>query len=558
MPPRARWVGRYPRSATAEFQDRHGRTWNRYYLARALSSPIAFPLLPEEKKRILREFFGRLFEKEFRRSLTGTVLRSVGGVYSAVLSPILLERSRRSSVYLVNRLRELRNAIILPLFFSDDAVIESLLNNKRVTPHIYGLGAAAGVVYRKEAGSLNERELDAILEYIYFRHRTWYRNVTPEEASAMRRKLLERESRDEAAAGRGGYFRDYCLRTLQGRGIPADGESLKVSTTYDPRMQEIVEKYAVEYLVKLKDQDATRKWILSGLDPVEAAVIVADSKTGAIRAMTGGLRYSGRNPLNRAVQSRRQVSSTFKPFLYALAMETRGLTPDSEFEDKPLKLKNRDGSPWEPKNFYPYYIGKVTLREGLVISINTVAVQLIELTGAESTAWKAREIFDMPGNEVDKRILPEASLSLGSVDLSPLEVLKGYLLISGDGTEVFPYAVTGIDEAAGGRELYRRKNEGPGKRIFRKETMAALRGILEEVVERGTASAFIREPLKFPVGGKSGSSPSDSWFVGYSDRLLVLVWAGYDNPRSSGRGKLPEFIVIPLWYGLMNALHEVR
>jgi penicillin-binding protein 1A len=321
-------------------------------------------------------------------------------------------------------------------------------------------------------------------------------------------------------------------------------------------IQKMLEEYGIDYIEGMKDQDDHRVRVLSRLPPVEAAAVVVRTGTGAIAGLTGSIRYSQVNSFNRAVKSRRQISSTFKPFLYALAVEKKGYTGDSEFTDKPVRMKNRDGTDWEPGNYYPYYLGEVSFREGLVVSINTIAVQLIKILGVDAVSERAREVFRIKGNSIEDRIKGEPSLSLGSIDLTPLELAKGYLVIASLGREIFPYPIKEV-KGEDGRVIldYSGKmQELSGRRIYSKKAMADIREMLKEVITEGTARSFMSGSFPFEVAGKSGSSPGDSWFAGFNSDYLLVTWAGYDRPAMSRKGKLPEFVVLPYWYNLMKKL----
>ncbi len=512
--------------------------------------------MPAEKKEIIRLFFSRLHRREAGGSMTGRL----HGPYAGLLSRQFLTGKNRSSIYFFQKFREIRNAVLLNLLYDDDELLESLLANREIYGNIYGIGAASYEIYGREPGRLGQKELLDLLEFSYCRYRGCRVSLAGNEYDRIKSRLSKTLKYNNNTPEYGGNFRDYCLKILGSGGLLESGSSMKVYTTLDPAMQKRLEKDAVEYIINRRDQTENRLNILKRLDPIDAAALVIDVKTGGIRALIGSTGYSRGNVLNRAVQSRRQISSAFKPFLYALALEGGTLKPDSEFMDRPVTLKNRDGTIWEPRNFYPYYMGKVTMTEGLVISINTVAVQLIQITGVDRMAARAREVFHIPGNEIGRRIDSEPSLSLGSIDLTPLELAKGYLILAGGGLEIFPFPIVRVEDErgrilpfpGGGLDDKNRSK----KRIYSAHAVEKVNKMLHEVIVHGTARSFIKEPFRSVVAGKSGSSPSDSWFAGFNRDLLIVTWAGYDNPRSSARGRLPEFIIIPFWYNLMRAFQQ--
>ena len=341
-----------------------------------------------------------------------------------------------------------------------------------------------------------------------------------------------------------GYFIDYCVTEIT-KNFQAEGNgSLDIYTTLDLDFQKYMEGQAESRFQNQKKENFSN---------VEVSAIALDVKTGGIRAMIGGKKYSETNKYNRALFSRRQISSTFKPFLYAYAIESSGFLPDALFEDKPIIMNDREGLPWKPKNYYPYYLGTVTLKKAIVVSINTVALQLLQLSGIPEIAGVSRKIFAMKDNMIEERITDNPSLALGSIDLSPLELAGGYLVLANNGLKFPPSGIRRIEDRNGEifKDLYQSSVKRK-ERIFTGNTIAVLTDMLKTVITDGTAKEFYQRNLDFEIAGKSGSSPADSWFAGYTPGTVVVAWAGYDFPAESKKRKLPLFIVIPFWMDLIS------
>lgn len=543
----------YPRPVTVDFTTEDGRPWHRYFIVKKFCLPVDPAKLSTPQAKYIKRFFTGISRDEEKGKKTGFHVSGNGFLLSYYLAPLLFGRGK-VSFYLLQRFREYRNMLLLSLFYSENKLVSGLLNWKRSIYNAYGAGIISEAVYAKDFVALTNDETGPLLEFLYGRNGSG-------EHPVHREKFIERTAGYLAEKNRnippsGGSFRDYCLSLLNKEGILQRRENIRVSTTMNSDTQKRLEEYGVDYIRGMKGQNDLRRRLLSRLPPVESATVVVRTETGAIWGLTGSADYSEVNSFNRAVNSRRQISSTFKPFLYAFAIEKKGYTGKSKFTDKPVRMKNRDGTPWEPGNYYPYYLGDVSFREGLVLSINTIAVQLIKILSPERMAERAREVFRMNGNNIDERIKGEPSLSLGSIDLSPLELAKGYLVISSLGRELIPYPIRDVRGEDGSILLdYSEKIKNlSGRRIYSHEAMAEIREMLKEVITRGTASSFVRDPFPFDVAGKSGSSPSDSWFAGFNSEYLLVTWAGYDRPAVSQKGKLPEFTVLPYWYNLMKKM----
>ncbi|MCE9499303.1 MAG: hypothetical protein K8R21_02180 [Leptospira sp.] len=312
-----------------------------------------------------------------------------------------------------------------------------------------------------------------------------------------------------------GYFIDYCLGEIRNISLKERNVSLDIFTTIDPEYQKFIEDRAKIHFIEKKKQDSSKQPF--DFRNTEIAAIALDVTTGGIRGMIGGKNYSAENKYNRAVSSRRQISSTIKPFLYALAIESKGFLPDSLFEDKPVSMLDREGLSWKPKNFYPYYLGKVTLKKAIVVSINTVAVQLIQMTGVHEMAGLSRRIFGIEEVSPGNRIMDNPSLSLGSIDLTPLELAAGYLVLANGGIRTPVFSVRRISDRKGVTLADFEPVSGDRmKRIFSRTTVSMIIDFLKTVVTEGTAKEFYRRNLDFEIAGKSGSSPSDSWFAGFT------------------------------------------
>ena len=271
---------------------------------------------------------------------------------------------------------------------------------------------------------------------------------------------------------------------------------------------------------------------------VEGAAIVIEHQTGAVRALVGGWNFD-RNKFNRATQARRQVGSSFKPFVYGAALEA-GWTPADTLLDAPTGFTGADGklSYW-PQNYYHKHYGIVTLRRALEQSINVPAVKLLDLISG-------KRVVDFAHRCGIQTPLPTwPSIALGSADLVPMEVAGAYATIANQGTHIEPYTIEKVTtpdgQVLGGQHF-------PATYSSTTPAVAyVLTHMMEGVVDHGTAYAI--HDLPIDIAGKTGTTDdfSDAWFVGFTPRYTILTWVGYDVKKSLGAGMSGAVAALPLW-----------
>ena len=276
---------------------------------------------------------------------------------------------------------------------------------------------------------------------------------------------------------------------------------------------------------------------------LEAAALVLETSTGAIRAMVGGWDFE-RSSFNRAVQARRQVGSAFKPFVYGAALEA-GFTPADTIFDAPTVFEGAENLPtYSPRNFYRRYYGITTLRRALEKSMNVSSAKLMDMVGAEQIIDFARRVG------MTSPLPPYPSLALGAAELAPLEVTSGYAAIANQGIYVAPYMIEGVS-GPDGRVL--EEHHPRAHKAMEPEIAFVLIHMLEGVVDRGTAISVSN--LEVGLAGKTGTTDGyiDAWFAGFSPRYTVLVWVGYDVNRSIGRNMTGAEAALPIWRSIVES-----
>lgn len=328
-----------------------------------------------------------------------------------------------------------------------------------------------------------------------------------------------------SAPGSIGYVADWVVDQLDSFVGELSGD-VTVRTTIDANMQAQAQAALSDTLAKS-----------GGKFGVQQGALVSLAPDGAVRALIGGKSYE-ESQFNRAVTARRQPGSAFKPFIYLTALE-KGLTPDTVREDAPIQLKG-----WRPENSTHEYRGPVTLQQALALSLNTVSVRLVLETGPKNVVATAHRLG------IASQLEPNASIALGTSEVSVLELASAYVPFANGGIGVIPYVIDAV-KGADGRTLYARAASGPG-RVMAPEYAGMMNRMLEETLITGTAR---RADLPgWEAAGKTGTSQDyrDAWFVGYTARLVTAVWLGNDDssPTKKASGaNLP----VEIWSRYMKA-----
>ncbi len=335
-------------------------------------------------------------------------------------------------------------------------------------------------------------------------------------------------SRDNA--GSINYAADYVMDVLE-EIVGVIDTDLIVSTTISPEKQAAAEKALTDELEKSGKRFNVTQGALVSLDP-----------NGQIKALVGGRNYQ-ESQFNRAVVAKRQPGSSFKPFVYLSALE-KGLTPDTLRDDAPINVRG-----WQPENSTNEYQGAVTLTRALALSLNTVAVRLGLEVGAKTVADTAHRLGIVSDLQVN------ASIALGTSEVTPLEIVSAYAPFANGGIRVQPHIIMRVKKADG-TLVYQRKGASFGRAI-EPHYVAMMNGMMQETLIIGTAKHA--ELPGWQAAGKTGTSQDyrDGWFIGYTSQLVTGVWLGNDDNSPTKRvsgGNLP----VNVWSRYMKvALKDV-
>jgi penicillin-binding protein 1A len=306
-------------------------------------------------------------------------------------------------------------------------------------------------------------------------------------------------------------------------------EDIVVTTTIDADLQTNAEKILVDELAKKGAKLNVGQGALVSMTP-----------EGAVRALVGGRNYA-QSQFNRAVAAKRQPGSAFKPFVYLTALEG-GLSPDSVRDDAPIKVKG-----WQPENYGEEYYGPVTLSKALALSLNTVSVRLTLQFGPQAVIRTAHRLG------IASHLEPNASIALGTSEVSLLELTSAYAPFANGGFSDTPFVIEQI-KTARGRLLYTHQRRSR-TRIIDAQNVALMNEMMTQTLAYGTARHATFKG--WPAAGKTGTSQDfrDAWFVGYTARLVTGVWLGNDDNAPTKHvtgGGIP----VEIWSRLMDSAHQ--
>ncbi len=325
------------------------------------------------------------------------------------------------------------------------------------------------------------------------------------------------------------YFLDWAFEEVKGL-APRGERVLTVKTTIDMALQRRAEQALESSLRQHGDAFNVSQGALVSLD-----------NEGAVRAMVGGRDY-GQSQFNRATMVGRQTGSSFKPYVYVVALQN-GYTPRTVVVDAPITIGN-----WSPKNYSGGYSGAMTVTEALVRSINTIPVRITQQIGRSKVIQALRDVgitADLPNN---------ATLPLGVADITVLEMAQGYAHFPSGGRSVEAHGIVEMVNAQGDVVYRRSRDREPPRQIFPQQAVADLNGIMAQIVEWGTGTRAQLDGVQ--AAGKTGTTNAyrDAWFVGYTAHFTTAVWFGNDDNTATNRmtgGTVPAMT----WQDFMNFAH---
>ncbi len=318
---------------------------------------------------------------------------------------------------------------------------------------------------------------------------------------------------------------------------------------YDARVKKVSDVLEVGdiILVRVKGQnEETGEWNLSleQTPTVEGALLCMESETGYVKAMIGGRDFRV-SQFNRAIQSRRQPGSAFKPIIYAAAFD-KDYTPATIIIDSPIVFEDTEKEfTWKPKNYEEKFHGPTLLRTALALSRNVVTIKLLKDMGVDYVIDYAQQLG------IQSNLNRDLSLALGSSGVSLLELVRAYAIFNNQGYRVRPCFVTKILDQDGN---VLEENQPESEKVIEKSTAYIITNLLQGVVQHGTGRRV--KALNRPVAGKTGTTNNlhDAWFVGYTPRYVTGVWVGFDEEKSLGVDETGSRAASPIWLEFMQEI----
>ena len=470
----------------------------------------------------------------------------------------------------LRKIREQFMAIILETKATKDEILELYLNDvylgHRGSFALHGVAEASKIFYSKDVRNLTLSEA-ALIAGVIQSPQVHSPFNNPERARDRRNVVLramadadyitadaaDRATREPVAVvaravdNEAPYFVDYMGGALDEAfpGITAKPGVLDIYTTLDLNLQRHAQEAVREGIAKVDAMLARRK--RGPRRVAQAALVAIDPRTGEILSFIGGRSYS-QSQFNRAANARRQMGSTFKPFVYLAAFDkaadegTGDITPATIVFDEPTTW-NFEGLEWSPRNYDGEYDGGITLRRALAMSRNIATVKVAEQTGYDKVVamWRKTRIGEQD------QVKPYPSVALGVVELTPLEVAEAYTVFPNHGTIKKLRSILSVK--SGDQDATPQVAAGP--QVARPSAAFLVTHMMRSVLNEGTGAAARAMGFTLDAAGKSGTTNDlrDAWFVGFTPELLTVVWVGLDDNQPLGMSGAQA--ALPIWTSFM-------
>jgi penicillin-binding protein 1B len=484
-----------------------------------------------------------------------------------IFSGMTLQEARQKSWR--RKIVEAWVSLIITTRATKDAILEMYLNDmtlgQRGSFGIVGVAEASRLFFGKDVSNVSLAEAATIAGVFQspsalspFNNPTRCRdrrNVvlqTMVDAGYITRDAAERASREplvvvqRALEAEAPYFVDYVGQTLdqQYPGLTTTtDQAVDVHTTLDLHLQRLAQDAVRNGLTNVDQLLSRRK----RKGKAEAALIAVDPSTGEILAFVGGRSYN-QSQYNRAIVSRRQPGSVFKPFVYLTAFERASdeertdVTPASIVLDEPETFEF-DDQVWTPENYEGKYDGPITLRRALAHSRNLATIHVAQQAGYDrvSDLWKRLGVGNPP------KAYP--SIALGVFEATPYEIATAYTVFPNGGTERPLKHIAQITR--GGKEVTKKDASGP-RRIASPASTFLVTNMMRSVLNEGTASTARANGFALDAAGKTGTTNDlrDAWFAGFTPELLTVVWVGFDDNQPIGLSGAQA--ALPIWTQFMK------
>ncbi len=454
------------------------------------------------------------------------------------------------------KIKEAIFALQIELQYSKDDILEMYLNQTYYGHGAYGVQLAAKTFYDKDIAELSLAEASMLagvpkgptyysplVDFEKAKARQWQvllamteeGYITQSEAKqAYEEKLVFKSREKKIYTANAPYFKDYIISEL--RSVYGLSEEqiyqggLKIYTTLDLEIQKAAEETLLKHLPKDRQ--------------LQAALVSIEPNTGFIKAMVGGRDYT-ESQFNRVIHAKRQPGSSFKPIIYLAALE-KGIDPLTLFKSEPTAFVFGNQT-YQPSNFGDRYANReIDMRYAITHSDNIYATHLIQEITPEAGVEMAKRLG------ITSELQPYPSLALGTMEVTPLEMTTAYTTIANSGKKVEPTSILKIEDGYG-NILYEKKEIEQVEEATPAATFV-LTYLMEGVFEPGGTGQSVANVLKRPVAGKTGTTDTDSWLIGFTPQLVTTVWNGYD--KGTLINDLDALVTKDIWAEYMEMAHK--
>lgn len=449
---------------------------------------------------------------------------------------------------LKRKAQEARLAGDLERLLTKDEILDLYLNRIYLGAGAYGLDAAAHTYFEKAPADLTLAESAMLASFP--KAPTRFANQVQTSKAKDRQQYVLQQMIEAGFISKQQGDEAYGQPLIFAKDTPDSFSGHALDFALE-RVHEVLPNPPPDMVIKLsldlKMQAAAQKAVDNGIATMgkdrrvsQGAALLIENDTGAIRAMVGGRDYL-KSQFNRATQARRQPGSSFKMFVYAAALED-GMTPGTVRFDMPITIGN-----WRPRNYGGEYRGPVTLSEALAESLNTVAAQIGTEIGVDKVTALAHEFG------VKSPLHNYPSITLGSDEVTLLDMTTGYGVLAKGGLQMNPYMIEEIRNSKG--DLLYSNPAVQSPRIYPENLAADMNAMLSRVVVAGTGRAA--QIPGWDVAGKTGTSQDwrDAWFLGYTAKFVGGIWLGNDDDKPMAKVTGGEMSA-RMWADMMRPAHE--
>ncbi len=521
----------------------------------------------------------------WRNLLSGGYAQGFSTISMQLARNVFPERISREKT-LVRKLKEAKVARAIESKYKKAKILELYLNQIYLGNGAYGVETAAQRYFGKSARDLNLAE-SATLAALPKAPERYNPRKFPDRAITRRNTIIELMRRDgKISAGDASLAKAYPLRlgrkTESGEiaqyfvewvrqkldeqfGRQLYEQGLKVYTTLDLDMQSAAEraleaqlraieggKYGkfshVTYEQYVARSEGSDDPAAPNSPYLQGAFIALDPRSGAVRALVGGRNFDD-SKFNRATQALRQPGSTFKPIVYAAAIQS-GRPTSYIVDDAPLMLPEMGGKDWAPQNYDLKFEGPMTVRRGLYLSRNIIAIKVGMELGEPTVIEMARKFG------ITSAVPPFPSIHIGSADVYPLEMVAGFSTFANLGVRAAPNSILRVENARGETLWAPTPVRSP---VLSSEEAWLMVDMMKDVVRRGTAyRAVWGAGFRVPSAGKTGTTNdgADVWFIGYTADLVAGVWMGMDRPKKIKSNAQGGDLAAPAWTAFMTEVYQ--